>query len=274
MDDMYNDVKLTAVALLTLMISTVSPLAAAERVRIGGTGSAIGTMQMMADAYQKVRPDVSVEVIPALGSGGGIKAVAAGVLNIGLSGRPLKPAERAQNLNQLEFARTPLVFASLKPYPGLTLAQVVQIYDGTISTWPDGSTVRLVIRPESDSETTLLRAISPEMNQALTVAHTRAGLHTAMTDPDMADALEKVPGSIGSSTLALILSENRLIKPIPLNGIVPSVSTIKNGTYPYTKPLYLVTSAALTPDARDFIQYMKSKAGIKLLLRNGYLVLD
>ena len=271
---MYKQVKLMVFLFLVLMYSTMSPSSAADPIRIGGTGSAISTMQLMADAYQKVRPDVSIEIIPALGSGGGIKAVAAGVLSIGLSGRPLKPTERAQNLNHLEFARTPFVFASQKPYPGLTLAKVVQIYDGTISTWPDGSTVRLVMRPESDSETALLRGISPEMNQALTVAHTRAGLHTAMTDPDMADALEKVPGSIGSSTLALILSENRRIKPIPLNKVAPSVATMKNGTYPYTKPLYLVTSAALTPEARDFIQYMKSKEGIKLLLRNGYQVLD
>lgn len=258
--------------MLTLL--SVSSLSAAEQIKVGGTGSAIGTMYAVVAAFQQTRPDVDVQIIPALGSGGGIKAVAAGVLNIGLSGRVMKPSERALNLNQFELARTPFVFASQTFHPGLSLGQITKIYAGTQTTWPDGSVIRLILRPESDSETTLLRGLSPEMNRAIDAAQARPGLHTALTDPDMADALEKVPGAFGSSTLALILSEHRRIKAIPMDKVVPSLDTLAKGAYPYYKPLYLVTSAVESPATRDLIAFMRSKAGVKVLAQNGFLAID
>lgn len=262
----YSRAFLALFALFTLAAEAAS-------VRIGGTGSAIGTMKAAAAVYQQAHPGTEIVIVPALGSGGGIKAVAAGALDIGLSGRPLKPDERAQNLSQIELARTPFVFASAKPHPGFTLHQIAQIYAGTLTSWPDGSPLRVILRPESDSETALLRAISPEMSAALSAAQARRGLHTAATDPDMADALEQIPGSIGSSTLALIVSERRRIKPLPLNHVSPGLETLAGGAYPYHKPLYLVTAPAVSAAARDFIAFLQSRAGAKLLARNGYLAL-
>ena len=48
---------------------------AGETVRISGTGSGVGGMQLLADAYMSTHPGVKVDVLPALGSGGGISAL-------------------------------------------------------------------------------------------------------------------------------------------------------------------------------------------------------
>ena len=262
-----------ALQLLVLSLSCVALSAGATPLKLGGTGSALGTMKALAAAYQKAQPGTEILIVPALGSGGGIKAVAAGALNIGLSGRALTPAETAQNLTQTELARTPFVFASTKSRPGFSLSQIVRIFDGTLSHWPDGSPLRLILRPDSDSDTALLRTLSPEMNRAVSTAQARPGLYTALTDPDMADALENVPGSIGSTTLALIVSEQRRLNPIPLDKVVPSVATLASGAYPYAKPLYLVTAPGVSAAARDFIAFLKSPPGEVILARNGYLIL-
>lgn len=245
---------------------------AATTIRVGGTGSALGIVVILADAFQASRPDTKVSVLPSLGSSGGIKAVAEGKLDIGLSGRALKPTERAQGLAEQEIGRTPLGLASMRSHAGFTLSEVAAIFSGTLQTWPDGSPLRPILRPEADSETPLLRAISPEIDRALTIARARQGLHTAVTDQDSADAIERVPGALGTTTLALILSEQRKIKMLPLNGVAPSVSALARGTYPYFKPLYFVTSHDPSEPARAFIAFIQSKQGAKILSDNGYLL--
>ncbi|HQT29823.1 MAG TPA: substrate-binding domain-containing protein [Thiobacillus sp.] len=257
-----------------LGLSFASLPTVADTLKVGGTGSALGTMKILAEAYRASRPDSRIVIVPALGSSGSIKAVAAGVLDIGLSGRPLKPAEREQNLAEREVARTPLVLASMRAHAGFTLSDIVRVYDGTLQTWPDGSPLRPILRPESDSETALLRAISPEIDRALTAAHARPGVHIAITDQDSADAIEHIPGGLGPSTLALILSEQRKIRALPLNGVAPSVAALRRGSYPYFKPLYLVTPQNPSGPARAFAAFIQTRQGARILSDNGYLPLQ
>ncbi len=66
----------------------------AATLKIGGTGAALGTMRILADQFVRKRPDISVVIPDSLGSGGGIKAVLAGALDIALSSRQLKPKEQ------------------------------------------------------------------------------------------------------------------------------------------------------------------------------------
>ena len=212
-------------------------------------------------------------IVPALGSGGGIKAVVAGVLDIGLSGRPLKPAESGHDLAVREIARTPLVLASMRAHSGFTLSEIARIYDGALHTWPDGSPLRPILRPEADSKIALLRAISPELDRAFAAAYVRKGVHVAITDQDSADAIERIPGAVGISTLALILAEQRKIKPLPLNGVSPSVAALARGSYPYFSPLYLVIPQNPSGPAQAFAAFIQSRQGAGILADNGYLLL-
>ncbi|MHB1083308.1 MAG: PstS family phosphate ABC transporter substrate-binding protein [Thiobacillus sp.] len=256
-----------------LGVSLAAFPALADTVKVGGTGSGLGVMKILAEAYQASRPDTQIMIVPSLGSSGGIKATGAGVLDIGLSGRPLKPEEREQHLTDREVARTPLVLVSTRSHSGFTTQDLARIYDGTLKTWPDGSALRPVIRPESDSETKLLRAISPEVDRALTIARARPGVHVAITDQDGADAIEQIPGALGTSSLGLILSEKRRIKALPLNGVAPSVAALANGSYPFFKPLYVVLPQNPSEAARGFLAFIQSGQGARMMSDNGYLPL-
>ena len=75
---------------------------AAEQIKIGRTGNALGTMQLFADAFGKHNPDVKVTVLPSLGCGVGIKAAAKGALDIAVGSRPLTENERKLGLMQSE----------------------------------------------------------------------------------------------------------------------------------------------------------------------------
>ena len=87
-----------------IIFCTLPGAVAAENVlKIGGTGSALGTMKLLAEAYEKSHPGIRVQILPSLSSTGGIKAAVEGAIDIGLSGRPLKEEERGKGAIQREY---------------------------------------------------------------------------------------------------------------------------------------------------------------------------
>lgn len=261
-------------ALLTASVALQSYSFAAT-LKLGGTGADLGTMRLMAQAMQKRSPDTTVDIQPSIGSVGGINAVMAGALDIAISSRPLSDGERAQGAKEWAYAKTPFVFATHQQshQTHLTSAEIIGIYDGTITKWHDGTTVRLILRPENETDTALLKKFIPNIEVAMEKAYLRRGPPIATTDQIAADSIQKIPGAVGPSTLALILGENRPLKALAINGVAPTVENIANGTYPMTKSLYLISGSNSKAEARRFIDFMRSKRGAAILRRTGHLVL-
>lgn len=247
----------------------------AATLKIGGTGTDLGTMRLLADAYQKRMPGTKLEIQPSVGSSGGISAVIAGALDISISSRPLKDDERAKGAREYAYAKTPFVMAvNLRTQvKQLTSTEIISIYDGTMTRWKDGSAIRLILRPESETDTKLLVNFIPGIEAAMARAYQRRGPPISSTDQEAADQIEKIPGAVGPSSLALILGEGRPLKALSLNGVAPTVENIGNGSYPMTKTLYLITGPQVADDALRFVEFLRSKAGVAILKRTGHLVL-
>ncbi|WP_346895134.1 substrate-binding domain-containing protein [uncultured Roseibium sp.] len=243
---------------------------------IGGTGTALGGMQLLAKAFSEDHPEIKTVVLPSLGSGGGIKALGAGKIDLSLSARPLKDKESATGLTATLYARTPIVFATHRQtaVDSLVIAELPDIYSGATNKWPDGTTLRLILRPEEESDTKLLRGLSDEMNKAVSIALTRSELFVAVNDQDNASALETVPGSLGLTTLAQILSENRNLKPLRFNGQTASLDGLGTGTYPYFKSLYLVVGKEPSENTQAFVSYIFSQTGRDILSATGHYVTE
>lgn len=261
-----------ALALLALCVATATQ--AAQEIRIGGTGASLGTMKLLAQAYVKERPEALITVLPSMGSGGGIKAVLAGAVQIGLSSRPLSDAEIAAGAVAFEYGRTPFVFATAaaNPAAGITTRNLVDFYAGTADRWPDGAKLRLVLRPIGDSDSEMIKGISPAMRDAKTAAEQRKGMVFTVTDQDTANAIERIPGALGPSTLALLISEQRPLKALALDGVVPSAATIADGSYALHKRLLIVTGPKTTPEAQAFVRFVQSAPARAILQQTGHWV--
>lgn len=250
--------------------------ASADAIKIGGTGTGLGSMKLMVQEFNKSRPDAQLLVTPSLGSTGAIRAVLAGAVDVGISARPITAQEQGQGASARAYARTPFVIAtgSKTKAAALTLSELAQIYSGHTTRWPDGSPIRLVMRPEADADTVAIRAFSAAMNSAISVAQTRPGLRMADTDQDNADALEQLPGALGTTTLTQILTENRALRALTLDRVAPTLQTLAAGRYPYYKTLYLVTGRSPAPLAKDFAAFVRSPAGQAVLVKSGNLALQ
>ena len=263
--------------ILLMMGFILPPPAIAEEIlKIGGTGFALGSMELVAKDFEKVNQGVKVKVIrPSLGSSGGIRAVSKGAIDIGLSSNPLKEEESKLGLIALELFKTSLVFVTKNDVPtsGLATGEIAKIYRGETSTWPDGKRIRLILRPKGEMDTLLLKKISSEMSHAIDTAHSTAGLAMAMTDQDCLDLLEKTPAGFGVSTLAQIVSEKRPLKILSFNGVKPSIKTLMDGSYPLFRELYLVTKTDSSGLVRKFIDFVQSSPGRKIMEGAGNLVI-
>ena len=258
------------VAVLAVLPGTGSRSAVAETIRISGTSGAMETMRILGEAFRKTNPDTRIVLFQGMGSSGGIKATLAGRLDIGLSGRPLSGEERARGLQETMYARTPFVFAVHRTVEitGLTLKDVVEIYAGKRD-WENGKRIRLVLRPREDSDIPILKNMSPAMSAAVDIALSRKGMIVATTDHDAADAIEDVPGAFGGTTLALVFSEKRALRVLALDGVAPSVRTMIDRSYPYSKSFYMVTKSHPSAAVRRFMDFVRSPSGAAILSRNG-----
>ncbi len=248
---------------------------AREEVRISGTGGGLAGIRLIADAFNKTHPRTSVKVMPIIGSTGSIRAVIAGKLDLGVSGRPLKREERAAGANEIPYARTPFVFVAhdTVPVARITMEEAVDIYNGKTKAWPDGTPIRLILRNEGESDLVFLKTMSAEMSRAVDNALRRKGMIVAATDMDNAHILETTPGTLGTTALSLVLSGKRQIRVLALGGVTPSVEAISDGSYPFAKPFFLVTGRTVTPATQTFIDFVVSPMGASILGSTGHAVI-
>jgi phosphate transport system substrate-binding protein len=262
---------------LAALLLLASPgQATAAMIRVGGTGSDLGTMKLLARAFEAVHPQHAVEVLPSLGSSGGIKASLAGAIDIGLTSRMPREAERIPGTRTFAYAKSPLVLATARDNPeqGLTTRQLVEIFAGDRRRWADGNLIRLVLRDKSDSDSRILKSLDPDLATAMENARARRGVPVAFTDQEAADKLQKLVWGLGPTTLSLILGEGRPLKALWLDGVAPTLQNLASGAYPLVKTLYLVTGPEPEPAAESFIAFLRSDAGRAILERTGHLVLD
>ncbi len=260
-------------AVLLLVVAPLTAESTEQVIRIGGTGGALGSIREVAAAFQKKHPGTSVTIPASLGSSGGIKALLAGAIDIAVSSRLPNEEERKQGAVEQEYGRTPFIFVATLdgPAPNLSLHQIAAMYAGEFKTWPDGTPVRLVLRAKGDTDNQYLMDLSGSMDKAVRDALRREGMTTAVTDQDNLDAIQRIRGGFGASTLAQVITEKRQVAVVVLNGVAPSVHTLRSRDYPYYKSFFAITGPRTSSAARSFLDFLKSEEGRAILGRTGHI---
>ncbi len=240
-------------------------------LRIGGTGTLQGLTRMLADAFRQHQPDMALDQPRSLGSSGGIGAMLGGALDLAASSRDLTPAERRAGANAILIGTTPFVFVTSRPAggPSLSAADIVAIFTRQSTTWPDGEPIRLVLRPEQDSDTTYLLEHFPALARGLAAVRRQQTIPVALTDQDNLDQAERLVTSFAGTSLVTVLSEGRRLAVLAFNGVEPSVAAIEGGSYRLARPLYFVRGPDVSPTARDFLAFVASADGAEVLRRAG-----
>lgn len=272
---------LLACGAFLVLLSYAGAVNALTEIRVGGTGMASLLLERLATSYQSVSSNVVVRTVhPPLGSAGSLRALSAGLLDVAVISSPMHPHQRAQPYTGLNSASpwivTPMVFSGrdLPESFKLTSNQIIDIYAGKVSHWSDGGLIRLITRPIQESDTKILKGVSPEMDQAVSKAMSRIGISVAENDIFNQKMLEKTPGSFGMIALGQIRLTGSSLKPAILNGIEPNSANLQIGRYPISKSLYIVLSNSAGPDAKAFVKFLQNPTTLRRLEKQGFVAIN
>ena len=264
--------------LITVLIFPLKyPFAAgpsSKTMIFAGAGSNLAITRILAVAFTKTHPGVTINIPESIGSTGGIRAVSEEAVTIGLSSRPFREQEKKLVLEVAPYARTLIVIGV---HPGvadddITFEEIVQIYRGKKTNWKNGRNIIVLTRNKGESTIDVMEQLIPGFRKANDESLQARRWIVAFIDQDMNRLLMTTPDAIGMSDLGTIKSEHLNIKMLKVNGISPNPENVIKGSYVLVKTLYFVFKKdKLPPEAKAFMDFVRSKQGQKILKENGYL---
>lgn len=239
---------------------------------VSGTVSTDGSTSMekvigaLSESYMAANKDVNVNYNPT-GSGAGITAVQEGTCDIGLSSRALKDEEKAAGLKEtvLAYDGIAIIVHPDNPVSDLSIEQIAKLYTGEITNWKDVG--------GSDAEVVLIgrEAASGTRDgfESITGTKDKCQYRQELTSTgDVITAVSQNPDAIGYASLAAIKDS---VKALSVDGVTPSETTVKDGSYQVQRPFVLVTveGKALSAAAQSFFDYATSADAADIIAKAG-----
>ena len=203
----------------------------------------------------------------ATGSGAGIQAVQEGRCDIGLASRNLKDEEKSKGLEGtvLAYDGIAVIVNPNNPVSDLDIETIAKIYTGEIKNWKEigGNDAEIVlIGREAGCGTR-------DGFEDITDTKDKCKYRQELTSTgDVITTVSSNPGAIGYASLA---SVKDTVKALTVDGVAPSESTIKDGSYVVQRPFVLVTKkdTALSESAQKFFDYITSEAANEIISAAG-----
>ncbi len=221
--------------------------------------------------FEATHPGVRVDVQTG-GSSRGIVDVRRGLADIGMVSRAL--AESEKDLYPVAIARDGicLIVHATNPVRVLSDAQVVGIYTGAITNWRGmgGRDAPITVVSKAEGRSTLelflgyFRLKASDIAAHVIIGDNEQGIKTVAGNPNAVGYV-----SIGAAEFAA--THGTPIALLPVGGVSASLATVREGTFPLSRPLNLVTNAPPQGLAKAFIDFARS-AAVRDLVAEQYFV--
>lgn len=246
-----------ALALLVLLAGG-SAAAPTGRLLLTGSTTMAPLMVEVAKLFQRMHPGIQIEVRMG-GSGRGIGDARAGKADIGMVSRALGAEEG--DLHGISIARDGVAVIVHKDNPVSVLSdrQLLDIYSGKIANWRqvgggDTPLHALAGPPEGASSKLISQYLRLPYEQIK--AQWRVGPNAERIAAVAADPRAIVWVSLGEAERKALGGVP--IKLLAVGGVAASSRNVRNGNYPISRPLTLVTRGTPTGAARAFIEFCVS----------------
>ena len=265
-------------------VQTAAPAAPKQKqtIKISGSTTVLPIVQKAADQYMAAHPEADIQVSGG-GSGVGIQMIGAKTVDIGMTSREVTKDEMTKYptfvVTTVAQDGIAVIVNPANTIPYITLDQAKDISLGKITKWseitganvPNTNNQIVVIGRDSASGTrtyfdeTVLKLATPT-NKMLEKNSNGAVTQT----------VAQTPGAIGYVSIGFVSKD---VKALPIwynaNKIIPaSLDNVKTKTYPVSRDLYVITNGQPSGLAGDFIKYVLSADGQKIVADEGYVTLN
>lgn len=262
------------IIILSIVLIISCPLFAAKKnqITMSGSTTVLPIAQAAAEAYME-KHDVNISVRGG-GSGVGVAALINKTVSIALSSRPMKAKEITQaksaGINPTAYAIANdgicLVVNTKNSVKNLSLKELKGIYTGKITNWNQvgGPNMPIVVISRDVASGTFevfnekALAGSKVIDSAMMLASNNA----------VATSVGDTPGAIGYIGLGYVTDKTKVIT---FEGIMPTVQTIKSGEYKLSRKLYMYTNGKATGIAGQFLSFLFSTEGQKIVEEQGFI---
>lgn len=275
-----------ALAGIAVLIQGCARPNAGGTVQIKGSDTMVNLAQAWAEAYIKDHPDANITVTGG-GSGTGIAALINGDTNIATASRAMEPQEieqaKAKGMNPQEFtvARDGLsvIVNPANPVSKLTIAQLSDIYTGKITNWKlvSGPNEQIVVLSRDKSSGTHVFFLEHivRKGKAKGPGEFAGSVLMLPSSQSIADEVAGNKATIGYVGMGYVNKTKQKTVAVAKDAkspyIEPTEANVLNGTYPIARPLYLYTPNAPTGPAKDFIDFVLTPAGQKIVQSQDFV---
>jgi len=252
--------------------SPLAPFQALEgKIDIAGGTAHIPVMKDAAEAVMKANPKIRITVAGG-GSGVGVQKVGEGLVDIGNTGRALKPQEvEKYGLKTFPFAIDGVALAvhPANPVSSLSPKQAQEIFAGKITNWKDVGGKDAPINLFSRDEASGTREVF--WKKLLQKGPVAEKANIVPSNGAMKVAVAQDPNAIGYLGIGHV---DKSVKAVKLDGVEPTQENAKTGKYPVVRQLYMNTKGEPQPLVKAFIVYILSPAGTQIIQKDGYIPLQ
>ncbi|MFE5241579.1 MULTISPECIES: phosphate ABC transporter substrate-binding protein [unclassified Streptomyces] len=272
----------TAALLLATALTGCAGSASANSSALQASGSTT-VAPVASDAAEALKAkNLDITVATQGGSAGGISQLGSGQIDIALSSKPLADEDR-KAYPDADFVTTQIgadavgIIITKKVadagVKNLTKAQLKGLFEGKITNWsevggPDMEVFVYDKEPGRGTREVLDKFVYGEGKPPAPPESDNYAVVGGNTETR--NKLESTPGSIAPLSTGFIEGHDDLVA-VSLEGIAPTAENVESSTYPMTRPLFMITNGKPKGAAKQYIDYILSPTGQKLLPQHGYL---
>jgi len=259
--------------IFTLMIGLgLAVPAYADKIVVEGSTTVLPIAQRCAEEFMNTNKDADISVRGG-GSGVGITSFIEGTCDIADSSRPIKDEElekavsrgRDPKANVVAMDGIAVIVNNDNGVDGLTKAQLKAIYTGKVSDWSQvGGSQGQIVVVSRDSASGTFEAFG---EMALDKAKVRSDALMEASNQAVASVVAKTPGAVGYVGLAYLSG----VKVVKLDGVAASKETVLSKQYKLSRPLFMYTNGKPGGLTKEFIDFIFSAKGQKLVDEEGFV---
>jgi phosphate transport system substrate-binding protein len=265
--------RIYAVVLTAALVLGMAGAARAERLVIEGSTTVLPIAQRAAEEFMDSHKGADISVRGG-GSGVGITSLLEGTCDIANSSRPFKDAELEKAVNKGKEPKAnvvamdgiAVVVNAANTVTALSKQQLKDIYTGKTSDWSTlGGPAEKIVVVSRDSASGTFEAFG---ELALDKQKVRKDALMEASNQAVASVVAKTPGAIGYVGLAYVRTG---VKALEIDGVAPTKSTVVSKQYRLSRPLFMYTNGKPQGLAKEFIDFILSPQGQKLVDEEGFV---